>query len=63
MLQIQTPNNTIISKAKIIDITGKVVLEQTQNSNTINVENLAQGVYILEAYSSVAKYTSKFVKQ
>ena len=63
VLQIQTPNNTIISKAKIIDITGKVVLEQTQNSNTINVENLAQGVYILEAYSSVAKYTSKFVKQ
>ena len=63
VLQIQTPNNTIISKAKIIDITGKVVFEQNQNSNTINIENLAQGVYILEAYSSVAKYTSKFVKQ
>ena len=63
VLQIQTPNNTIISKTKIIDITGKVVLEQTQNSNSINVENFSKGTYVLEAYSGADKYTSKFVKE
>lgn len=62
-LQIQTPNNTTITKATILAINGQVVLEQTQNSNTINVENLAQGVYILEAYSDEEKYVSKFVKE
>ena len=63
VLQIQTPANTSITSAKIIAVNGQVVLEHTQNSNTINVENLAQGVYILEAYSGEDKYTSKFVKE
>ena len=40
ILQIQTPANTTITSAKIITINGQVVLEHTQNSNTINVENL-----------------------
>ena len=63
VLQIQTPNNTTITKATILAINGQVVLEQTQNTNTINVEKLAQGVYILEVYSGEEKYTSKFVKE
>ena len=62
-LQIQSTANTTITSAKIITINGQVVLEQTQNSNTINVENLAQGMYILEAYSGEEKYTNKFVKE
>ena len=63
ILQIQTPKNTTITKAKIIAINGQVILEQTQNCNTINVENLAQGVYILETYSGQDKYTCKFIKE
>lgn len=63
VLQIQVPNNTTITEAKIIDITGKFVYEQSQNGNTINVENLAQGMYILEAYSGENKYVTKFVKE
>jgi uncharacterized delta-60 repeat protein len=62
-LQIQTPNNTTITKATILAINGQVVLEQSQNTNTINVEKLAQGVYILEAYSGQEKQVSKFVKE
>ena len=63
VLQIQTPNNITITKATILAINGQVVLEQTQNTNTINVENLAQGIYILEAYSGEEKYSSKFLKE
>ncbi|MEO5776114.1 MAG: T9SS type A sorting domain-containing protein [Flavobacterium sp.] len=61
-LQIQTPANKTITAAKIIAINGQVILE-TQNSTTINVENLAKGIYILEAYSGEEKYTNKFVKE
>ncbi|HNP32517.1 MAG TPA: T9SS type A sorting domain-containing protein [Flavobacterium sp.] len=63
ILQIQTSKNTIITGFKMTDILGKVIIEQNQNSNTINVENLTQGVYILNAYSGEKKYAAKFVKE
>ena len=50
VLQIQT-HNTTITKTKIIAVSGKVIIEQTKNSNTINVENLAKGIYIIEVSS------------
>jgi Secretion system C-terminal sorting domain len=63
VLQIQTPANTAINAAKIMSVNGKVVIEQTQNCNIINVETLSQGIYILEVYSSEEKYTYKLVKE
>ena len=52
-----------LDKITIVDITGKVVLEQTENSSTINVEKLAKGVYILTAYAGDNKYQEKFIKE
>ena len=63
LLNLQAANNTSINKIIITDLTGKIVKEQTQNTTTINVENLAQGMYILEAYSGEQKMVSKFVKE
>ena len=63
LLNLQVANNTSINKIIITDLTGKIVKEQTQNTTTINVENLAQGMYILEAYSGEQKMVSKFVKE
>ena len=63
ILNLQVANNTSINKISITDLTGKIVKEQTQNATTINVENLAQGLYILEAYSDEQKMVSKFVKE
>ena len=63
ILNLQVANNTSINKIIITDLTGKIVKEQTQNTTTINVENLAQGMYILEAYSGEQKMVSKFVKE
>ena len=64
VLQIQNPNNITIKSAKVIALNGKVVYEEIiQNTNTIHVENLAKGVYILEVYSGEEKYVSKFVKE
>lgn len=63
VLQIHVPTNKIITRTKIINVSGKVVLEQIENTTAINVEKLVQGIYILEAYSGEEKYTSKFVKE
>lgn len=63
VLQIQSATLAQISKVKIIDVQGKIVLEQTQNTNTINVETLAKGIYLLETYSGNEKQISKFIKE
>ncbi len=63
VLQIQSATLAQISKIKIIDVQGKIVLEQTQNTNTINVETLAKGMYLLETYSGNEKQVSKFLKE
>ena len=63
ILNIQTATLAQISKVKIIDIQGKIILEQTQNTNTINVENLAKGLYILQAYLGDHMHVSKFIKE
>lgn len=48
-------------KIIILDTTGKKILETTDT--TINVENLAGGVYIIELYSGSNKYNEKFIKE
>ncbi len=53
----------IIDKVTIVDITGKVVVKQTKNLSTINVELLAKGVYVLNAYAGDKKYQEKFIKE
>ena len=63
LLTVQLENGCVIDKISITDLSGKIVLTHTQNTTAVNVENLAQGIYILEAYSGEDKYTSKFVKE
>ncbi|MBF2708974.1 T9SS type A sorting domain-containing protein [Flavobacterium soyangense] len=62
-LDIQTPNNTTLDKVCIIDLTGKKVLEQTQNTSQVDVAHLANGMYIIEAFSGEEKFSSKFMKE
>ncbi len=63
LLHIQTPNTTNIDNVIISDLTGKKVLEQTQNTSQVNVAHLAKGVYIIEAFSGKEKFSSKFMKE
>jgi len=62
-LTIHPSNNAIIDKVTITDLMGKVVLVQSGNTTQVNVEQLASGLYILEAFSGEEKFTSKFVKE
>jgi len=63
MLTIQNPDNFPIDKISITDLAGKTVQQQEQNVTKINVEQLASGLYILQAYSEKGKYTAKFLKK
>lgn len=63
ILNLQNPTNITIDKIMVTDLTGKIILEQTQNTNQVNVEKLATGIYILQAFSGEEKFTSKFLKE
>jgi hypothetical protein len=62
-LTFQNPNNVTIDKISITDLAGKTILQLEQNATQINVEQLATGMYILQAYSGEEKYTTKFIKK
>ena len=63
MLTVQNNHQTPFEKIVITDLMGKIVLIQTTNTNQINVEPLASGMYILEATTGEEKLVSKFVKE
>ena len=61
-LNIQLPEQETLDRVAITDITGKIVLKQDQNLNQINVSNLANGLYFIEAHSGNKKFQTKFIK-
>jgi Secretion system C-terminal sorting domain/Regulator of chromosome condensation (RCC1) repeat len=62
LLNVEMVDGLELSKIQIVDLTGKIVLEQNQNLNILNVENLANGLYIIQMYSENKSFTGKFVK-
>ena len=54
---------TAIDNIIIIDLTGKIVLNQKPTSGQVNVQNLDKGMYILQVYSGEDKYQTKFSKE
>lgn len=62
LLNVEMVDSLELSKIQIVDVTGKIVLEQNQDLNIINVENLANGLYIIQMYSENKSFTGKFIK-
>jgi hypothetical protein len=60
-LSIDTELN--INELSIIDITGKIIMETKENTNTINVTDLPSGVYFIKLITDEKLITKKFVKQ
>jgi len=52
-----------ITAIKIIDLTGKIVLEQATSNHFFDVELLPQGIYLLEVNTEKYNHTCKFTKQ
>ena len=62
-LNIKSFNTTFFEKIVITDLTGKIILEQSENTNQINVKNLANGMYFLKAKINDKTLTRKFIKK
>lgn len=62
-INLQFPNQVIVDKIIITDLTGKIILEQTAKTTSVNTENLAKGMYFIQAFSGKEKFTSKFIKE
>lgn len=63
VLTIQLENGCVIDRINITDLSGKIIITKKQNITTLNVENLAKGIYFLKAFSGADNYISKFVKE
>lgn len=52
-----------ISEVSIIDITGKIIMITKQNTKTINVSDLSNGLYFIKLSTGERTITKKFLKQ
>ncbi|MBC7641693.1 MAG: T9SS type A sorting domain-containing protein [Flavobacterium sp.] len=62
-INLQFSNNVIADKVIITDLSGKIILEQTIKNNTVNTENLAVGMYFIQAFLGGEQFQSKFIKE
>jgi len=63
ILTIQNQPGVSFEKVVITDLTGKKVIEQTNNLTRIDVSHLPKGMYLLQITSEGKKSISKFIKQ
>lgn len=57
-------DNVVSAKLKLFNVTGKLVLEETINnstSKTVNLNNLTNGIYLLQITNGAASITKKVV--
>ena len=59
-LTIGTEQN--INEIKIVDITGKIIMITKENTRTINVTNLSDGIYFIKLNTDQKTMIKKFVK-
>ena len=56
-----------IAEIKVVDVSGKVVIEKQLSLNAItekiNIENLAKGIYVMELKTNAIDKKFKFVKE
>ncbi|MBK7310666.1 MAG: T9SS type A sorting domain-containing protein [Sphingobacteriaceae bacterium] len=62
ILNLKITDGKSIESYSIMDILGRKVLEQKENSTQINIEGLNKGIYQLIT-SEGKSYTSKFIKE
>jgi uncharacterized delta-60 repeat protein len=63
VLNLDAGSSYTIEKVVITDMTGQVITEQPTNTNQINIQYLAKGVYIITAYATENKFQAKFIKE
>ncbi|REG97915.1 T9SS type A sorting domain-containing protein [Flavobacterium aquicola] len=52
-----------IEKIVILDVSGKIIMQQSEKINLVNLERLGSGMYVLKAFSNGSTQTHKFIKE
>ncbi|EKT4519187.1 T9SS type A sorting domain-containing protein [Flavobacterium psychrophilum] len=55
-------DNLVFNKIIITNLYGQIVFENKENISLINIENLASGLYFIQAFSEEGSYQNKFIK-
>ena len=63
VLNVVTDNFSLINQIIITDLTGKKILQQSGNLNSINIESLSSGIYIVQVVANKDMFTQKFIKK
>ncbi len=63
IIHIKNMDTKTISQLVIIDVIGRKVLEQKENTSEIHIEHLNKGMYLLQITSEGKTYSSKFIKE
>ena len=63
ILYLKHSASIIIDTIVIYDVTGKMILSQSNQASEINVEKLAVGTYIIHAHSGSKLYQERFIKK
>lgn len=61
--QLTIENNEVVESVTILDLTGKVLMNKTTNTKTIEVSNLSIGIYFLKIKTKNSELVKKFVKE
>ena len=59
---IENNSNFTIKEIKIYAVSGKLVLEKTNNNNTIDISHLSTGLYLVKIQTEVGEIIKKVVK-
>lgn len=63
ILNIKTLNSTEIKSAKVFDLNGRLLMQSSMSNNSINVEKLSTGAYLLLVQDTQGKeHLQKFIK-
>ena len=62
ILNITMPNNKKINSLKVVDVTGRIVINNSSMpNNTIDISNLLNGIYMLQIGIDGNNYSQKFI--
>lgn len=62
ILHLQNSKNIEIDAIQIVDLAGKILMKNSENVSSINVQQLQHGMYLLQIYCGGEKFDFKFVK-
>jgi hypothetical protein len=62
-IKIEKNNNLLIDEFIVIDIYGKVVINQKNLNDKLNIQQLPNGIYLLQIICQNRKFNYKFIKE